>query len=151
MIDEPTTKLRRRSPLFILVLIAAPTVLLAACAAALYYALGKLDAGILRVISCGSICIGPTVAILSALSSWTFFNALHKKLDQTAESTLDRAERIFKIVGDGLGHAAVNRARVNTPPPAPPPSGAYWRPVIERGQIIDGESLNLSQPTYRNE
>jgi hypothetical protein len=150
MSDE-TTKLRRRSPLFILVLIAAPTVFLATCAAALYYALGKLDLDTLRMLACGSICIGPAVAILSLLGSWTFFNALHKKLDKTAESTLDRAERLFRIVGDGLGHAAVNRARVHTPPPAPPAAEPYWRPVIERGQILDGETLNLSRSTYRDE
>lgn len=160
MSDE-TKPLRRRSPLFILVLIAAPTVLLAAGAAALYYALGKLDAGALRALACGSICVGPAVAILSMLGSWTFFNALHKKLDETAESTLGRAERLFTIVGDGLGHAAAGRARINTPlyPTPPPASGLqtsspvepYWRPVIEQGQVVESGRLNLSRPTYRDE
>ncbi len=163
MSSSEINPLKRRSPLFILVLIAAPTVLLAAGAAALYYALGKLDAGTLRMLACGSICVGPAMAILSMLGSWTFFNALHKKLDATAEATLGRAERLFTIVGEGLGHAAAGRARINTPlyptPPASPGPGElgravepYWRPVIEQGQIVESGRLNLSRPQmYRDE
>lgn len=133
---------------FVLALMIVPIILIMACVAVVYVALGKLEPESVRLIAAGSLCAGPIFGLLSAVFFWTFFRNLNRRTEEVRKDTQDNAmSHTEAILGAVVGAMRTARA----PVAAKPELGAYpaqpynprW-PVIVDMPSGDGQPLNLS-------